>query len=61
MLASLNKVTKSEEKEVPVQQRVKHAEKLKNKIFMPALLIPYFTIIGTLTLGKMKWGKCLPC
>ncbi len=24
---------------------------------MPALLIPIFTIIGTLTLGKMKWGN----
>ncbi|WP_258958518.1 DUF979 domain-containing protein, partial [Bacillus toyonensis] len=57
VLASLNKVTKSEEKEVPVQERVKHAEKLKNKIFMPALLIPIFTIIGTLTLGKIKWGN----
>ena len=31
VLASLNKVTKSEEKEVPVQERVKHAEKLKIK------------------------------
>ncbi len=59
VLASLNKVTKSEEKEVPVQKRVKHAEKLKNKIFMPALLIPIFTIIGTLTLGKIKWGNVL--
>ncbi|PHD61770.1 DUF979 domain-containing protein [Bacillus wiedmannii] len=57
VLASLNKVTKSQEKEVPVQERVKHAEKLKNKIFMPALLIPVFTIIGTLTLGKIKWGN----
>lgn len=57
VLASLNKVTKSEEKEVPVQERVKHAEKLKNKIFMPAILIPIFTIIGTLTLGKIKWGN----
>lgn len=57
VLASLNKVTKSQEKEVPVQERVKHAEKLKNKIFMPAILIPIFTIIGTLTLGKIKWGN----
>ena len=24
---------------------------------MPALLIPIFTIIGTLTLGKIKWGN----
>ncbi len=31
VLASMNKVTKSQEKEVPVQERVKHAEKLKIK------------------------------
>ncbi|KEK22543.1 DUF979 domain-containing protein [Bacillus gaemokensis] len=56
ILASLNKVTKSNEKEAPTEERVKHAEKLKNKIFMPAILIPIFTIIGTLTLGKLKFG-----
>ena len=39
VLASMNKVTKSQEKEAPVQERVKHAEKLKQN-FMPALLIP---------------------
>jgi uncharacterized membrane protein len=57
VLASLNKVTKSNEKEAPTEERVKHAEKLRNKIFMPAILIPIFTIIGTLTLGKIKFGN----
>ncbi|PEB50474.1 permease [Bacillus pseudomycoides] len=57
VLASLNKVTKSNEKEAPTEERVKHAEKLGNKIFMPAILIPIFTIIGTLTLGKIKFGS----
>lgn len=57
VLASLNKVTKSNEKEAPTEERVKHAEKLGNKIFMPAILIPIFTIIGTLTLGKIKFGN----
>lgn len=57
ILASLNKVTKSNEKEAPTEERVKHAEKLRNKIFMPAILIPIFTIIGTLTLGKLKFGN----
>ncbi|MFJ8526874.1 DUF979 domain-containing protein [Bacillus sp. NPDC094106] len=57
VLASLNKVTKSNEKEAPAEERVKHAEKLGNKIFMPAILIPIFTIIGTLTLGKIKFGN----
>lgn len=55
VLASLNKVTKSNEQEAPTQERVKHAEKLKNKIFIPAILIPIFTIIGTLTLGKLQF------
>lgn len=31
VLASLNKVTKSNEQEAPTQERVKHAEKLKIK------------------------------
>ncbi|MEH7457447.1 DUF979 domain-containing protein [Bacillus sp. JJ1127] len=57
VLASLNKVTKSNEKEAPAEERVKHAEELGNKIFMPAILIPIFTIIGTLTLGKIKFGN----
>ena len=57
VLASLNKVTKSEEK-VPVQERVKHAEKLKIK-FYACTINSYFTIIGTLTLGKIKWEMSL--
>ncbi|MGG2065352.1 DUF979 domain-containing protein [Bacillus sp. S14(2024)] len=57
ILASLNKVTKSNEQGAPVAERVKHAAKLGNKIFMPAILIPLFTIIGTLTLGKLKFGN----
>jgi uncharacterized membrane protein len=56
LLAAWNKVTKSQEKEASAQERAQHADNLKNKIFMPALLIPIFTIIGTLTLGKIKWG-----
>ena len=51
VLASMNKVTKSQEKEAPVQERVKHAEKLKIK-FYACTFNTYFTIIGTLTLGK---------
>ncbi|EMA6344909.1 DUF979 domain-containing protein [Bacillus cytotoxicus] len=57
ILASVNKVTKSNEKEAPTEERVKQAKKLKNKIFLPAISIPIFTIIGTLTLGKMKFGN----
>ena len=56
VLASMNKVTKSQEKEAPVQERVKHAEKLK-KNFYACTFNTYFTIIGTLTLGKIKWGN----
>lgn len=57
VLAALNKVTKSNEQETSVQERAKHSEKLGNKIFIPAILIPVFTVIGTLTLGKIKFGN----
>ncbi|MGR6337067.1 DUF979 domain-containing protein [Priestia megaterium] len=57
LLASFNRVTKSNEAETPAEERVAHAQRLKNKIFLPALFIPIFTIIGTLLFGKIKFGN----
>ncbi|WP_409304773.1 DUF979 domain-containing protein [Peribacillus sp. SCS-155] len=57
VVASMGKVTKSNEAESKVEERAGHAERLKNKIFMPAILIPILTIAGTLTLGKIKFGS----
>lgn len=56
-IASFGKVTKSNEKETDSSEREGHAERLRNKIFLPAVLIPVLTIIGTLTLGKIKFGS----
>lgn len=56
-IASIGKVTKSNEKETDTKEREGHAERLKNKIFLPAVLIPVLTIAGTLTLGKIKFGS----
>ncbi|MDK8643403.1 DUF979 domain-containing protein [Niallia taxi] len=57
IVASIGKVTKSKEEEPDPVEREGHAERLKNKIFIPAILIPLLTIVGTLTLGKIKFGS----
>ncbi|MCM3218138.1 DUF979 domain-containing protein [Niallia taxi] len=57
IVASIGKVTKSKEEEPDLVEREGHAERLKNKIFIPAILIPLLTIVGTLTLGKIKFGS----
>ncbi|MCT2346563.1 DUF979 domain-containing protein [Niallia taxi] len=57
IVASIGKVTKSKEEEPDPVEREGHAVRLKNKIFIPAILIPLLTIVGTLTLGKIKFGS----
>jgi len=57
IVASIGKVTKSKEEESDPVEREGHAERLRNKIFLPAILIPVLTIVGTLTLGKIKFGS----
>ncbi|WP_028402861.1 DUF979 domain-containing protein [Ectobacillus panaciterrae] len=57
LIAAFNKVTKSNEQEAPDAERAANAERLHNKVFFPAILIPLFTIVGTLLLGKVKFGK----
>lgn len=57
VIASFGKVTKSNEKETDASEREGHAARLRNKIFLPAILIPILTIAGTLTLGKIKFGS----
>ncbi len=57
IVASIGKVTKSKEEESDPAERERHAERLRNKIFLPAILIPVLTIVGTLTLGKIKFGS----
>jgi len=57
IVAAIGKVTKSKEEESDPDVREGHAERLRNKIFLPAILIPVLTIVGTLTLGKIKFGS----
>lgn len=57
VIASIGKVTKSNEEESDPEEREGHAKHLRNKIFLPAILIPILTIVGTLTLGKIKFGS----
>lgn len=57
VIASLGRVTKSNEEEEGVEERAGHAARLRNKIFIPAISIPIFTIVGTLTLGKLSFGS----
>jgi uncharacterized membrane protein len=57
IIAAVGKVKAGKGSELPKEEREKHANRLKGKIFIPALLIPLFTVIGTLTLGKIKFGS----
>ena len=56
LLASFNRVTKSNEAETPAEERVAHAQRLKTKSFT-GFIYSYFTIIGTLLFGKIKFGN----
>lgn len=56
IIASFGKVKAGKEKELKKEERESHAERLKGKIFLPAILIPVITVIGTLTLGKIHFG-----
>lgn len=57
IIAALGKVKSGNQAEPPKEERQAHADRLKGKVFIPALLIPLFTVIGTLTLDKIHFGK----
>jgi uncharacterized membrane protein len=57
IVAAIGKVKIGNESETSKEERVHRADRLKGKIFIPALLIPIFTVIGTLTLDKIHFGK----
>ncbi|WP_274649571.1 DUF979 domain-containing protein [Paenibacillus humicola] len=56
IIAALGKVKASPEKEHPQEEREAHAARIKGKIFLPALLIPIITVIGSFTLNKIHFG-----
>jgi uncharacterized membrane protein len=56
VLAAAGQVIPGAAKEATREERVRDAERLKNKIFWPALLIPATAVVGTLVLGKLHVG-----
>ncbi|MCP8970473.1 DUF979 domain-containing protein [Ectobacillus ponti] len=57
IVASIGKVKAGKEEEPAKAEREQHAKRLGGRIFIPALLIPVFTVVGTLTLGKIQFGS----
>lgn len=55
VIAAFGQVKNGGQKEPPKDERRRSAEKLKNKIFIPALLIPIVTVIGSLTFGAIHF------
>jgi uncharacterized membrane protein len=56
-IAAIGKVKSGNQDEAPKEERESHASRLQGKVFIPALVIPVFTVIGSLTLGKIHFGK----
>ena len=55
-LSATGQVVRSAEREVDKAGRVAEAERLKNKLFWPALLIPATAVVGSLVLDKIQVG-----
>ena len=53
VLAATGQVTRGASHEASREERLGHAERLKNRIFWPALLIPATAAVGTLVLGEL--------
>jgi uncharacterized membrane protein len=52
-LAALRQVQRSEERGPSREERRASAERLQNKLFWPALLVPLTAVVGTLVLGNL--------
>lgn len=57
IIAAFGGVKKGGQEEPSREKRYKSAQKLGGKIFLPALVIPLVTAIGTLTFGYIHFGK----
>ncbi|WP_027414827.1 DUF979 domain-containing protein [Aneurinibacillus terranovensis] len=57
VIAAAGKVRESKHEEHPKSEREAHAARLKDKIFIPALVIPVLTVIGSFTLDKIHFGN----
>ena len=55
-LAAARQVERSEEKSSSREERVRSAERLQNRLFWPALVVPGTAVLGSLLLGRIRWG-----
>ena len=56
-LAAAGKVARSTEQSTTREERAASAEKLKNRLFWPALLVPAMAVAGSLGLGRIHFGS----
>jgi uncharacterized membrane protein len=56
-LAAAGKVARSTEQSTTRAERAAAAEKLKNRLFWPALLVPGMAVAGSLVLGRIHFGS----
>jgi uncharacterized membrane protein len=55
ILAATGRVTASRERTTGREERLESAERLGDRLFWPALLIPLTAVIGSLLLGRIRW------
>jgi uncharacterized membrane protein len=55
ILAASGRVAVSRERSTGREERLKSAERLGDRLFWPALLIPATAIVGSLLLGRIHW------
>jgi uncharacterized membrane protein len=57
VIAALGQVKAGPQEDHPREEREAHAARLKGKIFIPALLIPIITVVGSFTLNRIHFGS----
>lgn len=55
-LAALGRVGTPSETTTSREERLVHAQRLGNRVFWPALMIPGTAVAGTLVLSRLHWG-----
>jgi uncharacterized membrane protein len=55
ILAASGRVRRSRERTTGREERLRSAERLGNRLFWPALLVPLTAVLGSLFLGRIHW------
>ncbi len=53
-LAALGRVQRAEERGPTREERMASAERLQNRLFWPALLVPFTAVVGTVVIGHLS-------